>query len=192
MDNKIGVILVDDDDDFSFLFKKMVISDERINYLGRASDKTSGLDMSCQLSPDIVVMDLNLSGIALDGIDAAKEIRAKTGIEVLLLTAYEKKDIILDASSRSFASGYVFKSQFQMIVHIIYETAMSNTPQKEFIKELVLGKLSPAERYVLENLVNQEDDLLSSPSTINNQKTSIFKKLGINNTKELINVFSNW
>ena len=192
MDNKVKVILVDDDDDFATLFKKMITSDSRIDYLGRASNKASGVALSFETSPDIVVMDLNLSGIALDGIEAAKEIRIKTGIKVLLLTAYEQTEIILDASSRSFASGYIFKSQFQMMTHIIHRTVTSNTPEKEYIKELVLGKLSPAERRVLEDLINQNDNMISSPSTINNQKTSIFKKLGIKNTKELLKVFSNW
>jgi len=146
------------------------------------------------MKPDIVVMDLNLSGNNLDGIEAAKEIRKITGIKILLLTAYEQKDIIIDASIRAFASGYVLKSQYQTIAQIIYETATSNTPQKEFIKELTLSVLSYAERGVLLDMINDTNFYTSqsSQSTVDNQKTNIYKKLGLKSKKEIIKVFKNW
>ena len=200
MNNKIKFLLVDDNLDFAMLLKKTVALDARLDYLGHASCKVSGIEMSCKMNPDIVVMDLNLSGNNLDGIEAAKELRRITGVKILLLTAYEQKDIIIDASIRAFASGYVLKSQFQMIAQIIYETATSNTPQKEFIKELTLSGLSIAERGVLEDMLNEKvlctsqtaRSTQSSQSTIRNQKTSIYRKLGLKNKKEALNVFKNW
>ena len=112
MDNngKVRVILVDDNDGFASNFREIIALDERLNYIGYASSKESGVSMAIAYKPDIVVMDLNLSGTALDGIEAAKEIRVRTGIRVLLLTAYENEDIVLNASKKAFASGFIFKS----------------------------------------------------------------------------------
>ena len=194
MSDKVKVLIVDDNYDFACLIKKIITMDTRLDFLGHASCKASGVEMSCKMKPDIVVMDLNLSGTNLDGIDAAKEIRVITGIKILLLTVYEQKDIIIDASTRAFASGYVLKSQFQTIAQLIYETATSSTPQKEFIKELTLSGLSSAERGVLEDMVNGTHLYTShsSRSTVDNQKTSIFRKLGLRNKKEALRVFRNW
>ena len=194
MDNKIRVLLVDDNTIFASTLKEMFAPDKRLDYLGHASCRTSGIEMSCQMNPDIVLMDLNLSGTALDGIETAKEIRIKTGIRILLLTAYEKKDIILDASKRAFASGYIFKSHFKTLADIIYETATSNTPAKEFIRELILQVLTPAERAIFDGLIEGDEYRYShaEPSTIEKQKTSIYKKLRLKNKHELQKVFVNW
>ncbi|MDR2712918.1 MAG: response regulator transcription factor [Clostridiales bacterium] len=194
MDNKVKTILVEDDKDFAFLIRKMITQDPRLEYLGHATNKAVGVEMAHMLQPDIVVMDLNLSGKALDGIEAAKEIRLTTGAKILLLTSYEQPDVIITASKRAFASGYVFKSQCQNLTDIIYETATSNTPQEGMIKELLLKELSPAERSILTDMLEANADKLSlsSAKTVANQKTSIFRKLGFKNTRELISVFKNW
>ena len=193
MDDVVRFLIVDDDRSFASLFEKLIVGDGRLLYLGNATDRLSGIEMSRRLSPQVVVMDLNLSGDALDGIEAAKEIRVQTGAKVLLLTAYEEQETIINASKKAFASGYIFKSQFHSIADTIYETATSNTPQKELIRELAISELSSAEKAVLKDLVLGNSSLpYSSPSTLANQKTSIFRKLGLKNTKELLNVFQHW
>ena len=199
MNGKVRVLLVEDNTNFAFNFKELISMDDRLDYLGCASCKDSGVEMAIEQKPDIVVMDLNLSGVALDGIVAAKEIRRKTGIKVLLLTAYEQKDTIINASKEAFASGYIFKTHFQSIANIIYETATAAPPQKEFIKELVLGELTVAERDIVVGIVNgnitanvNKLSLATSPKTIAAQKTSIFKKLGLTSEAELIRIFKNW
>jgi len=191
--NKVKVLLVEDDQDFVFLIQKMIKRDGKLDYLGHASGRASGVEMAQSLKPDIVVMDLNLSGSELDGIEAAKNIRLTTDAKVLLLTSYEQPEIIINASKKAFASGYVFKSQSQILTDI-YKTATSHTPQEEFIKELLLGELTPAERGVVSNMLEGNEDTLSSSSlkTVANQKTSIFKKLGVKKTSELIRIFRSW
>ena len=146
------------------------------------------------MAPDIVVMDLDLSGAALEGIDAAREIRVKTGIRILLLTAYDRYETVINASKKAFASGYIFKSHYQMITDAIYNTATSDTPQKDLIRELILSDLTSAERGVFNGIMKGDCDeaLYPSASTIANQKTSIFRKLGLKSTKELRTVFGNW
>ena len=191
MFDKVKVVLVEDDMDFAFLLRKIMEQDYKLEFLAHAANRTLGVEMVKMLKPDIVVMDLNLSGSDLDGIGAAKEIRLKTGIKVILLTSYEQPEIIINASKQAFASGYIFKSQCQQLTDTIYRTATSVTPQEHFIRELILQELTPAERSILNDLVegNTGKPATSSQKTIANQKTNIFKKLGFRNAKEAVRVF---
>jgi DNA-binding NarL/FixJ family response regulator len=194
MSDRIKVLLVEDDQDFAFLIQKIIRKDTTLELLGHADSREAGVEMACMLKPDIVVMDLNLSGRDLDGIETSREIRLKTDAKVLLLTSYEQSEIIINASKRAFASGYVFKSQCQNLADTINKTATTHTPQEQFIKELIRSDLTSAERSVLDDLLDDRIDTLSSSSlkTIANQKTSIFKKLGLRNTGELIQLFKSW
>ena len=196
MDNngKVSVILVDDNDGFASNFREIIALDARLNYLGHASSKESGILMAIAFRPEIVVMDLNLSGTALDGIEAAKEIRIRTGIKVLLLTAYENEDIVLNASKKAFASGFIFKSQFKNIADIIYQTATSNTVEKTRIKDSIQRELTDAEEAVFRGLI--EGDIYkfthASTSTVEKQLSSIYRKLEVKCGKDLQTVFENW
>lgn len=192
MDKKIKVLLIEDDLDFVFLIRKMIEQDNRLAFLGYADNKADGVNFAQKMLPDIVLADLNLSINDIDGADAAKEIRLTTDAKVLLLTSFEQPEIIINTSKKAFASGYIFKSQCQMLTDIIHKTMVSQTPQAHFIKELILQDLSPAERAVLFMLLNESNDLQSAIKTVANQKTNIFRKLGFKNTHELIHVMRNW
>jgi len=191
MEEKIGVLVVDDDIDFIYLIKKLIEKDKRLECIGHAQNKVLGLELAKELKPDIVLMDLNLSGSELDGIDAAKEIKLATGSKILLLTSFEQPEITINASKKAFASGYVYKSQCQTLADTVYRTATSITPQELFIKELIVNELTSAEQGVVKDMAAGVMSA-SSFSTIANQKTSIFKKLGIKSTDELVRVIKNW
>lgn len=60
-----------------------------------------------ELRPDLVLMDVSLSG-TMDGIEAARRIREQTGIPVVYLTAYAE-DEMLDRAKRTEPAGFVVK-----------------------------------------------------------------------------------
>lgn len=190
--DKIKVLLVEDDLDFVYLIEKMITSDDALDFIAYAENQLIGIELAKSLQPDIVLMDLNLSKNDLDGIEVAKEIRLATNAKIILLTSFEQPEIIIKASKQTFASGYVFKSQCQTLTDIIKKTATYHTPQEQFIKELVLQDLTEAERGVLDMLFKTGFVLQSTVKTIANQKTNIFKKLGLKNTHELAHIFNNW
>lgn len=200
MNNKVSVLLVEDDGEYAFLVEKKIAQDDRLLFLGCASCKVSSIEMAQNLRPDVVVMDLSLSNGEYDGIEAAKEIRMTTEARIVFLTAHEDSDIMKKASKKAFASGYIFKSQHQTYTDEIYYAVKSRTtPQKGFIKELVLNQLTHAERAVLDHIIegkiignNYISPGGSSPKTIANQKRSILRKLELKNDKELLKVFDNW
>ena len=191
MSSKVRIFLIEDDRNFVSLIQKLTQKDARLDYMGHAAGIAPGVEMARKIKPDVVVIDLSLAGNELYGIEAAKKIRLTTASKVLLLTSYDQPEVIINACKRAFASGYLLKNQHRTLADTIYETAMFKTPQELFIKELLLSELSPAERGVLDYLIAGNLYGLSSSSskTIANQKTSIFRKLGLKNTNELIGVF---
>ena len=75
--------------------------------VGEAGDGHQALLRVRELQPDIVLMDLGMSG--MDGLTAMREIKASwPHVRVLILTQHENKEYILPALKLG-ASGYVLK-----------------------------------------------------------------------------------
>ena len=186
----IRILIVEDDLDFCYLIKNTLSTLDGFSVLGECQDASHALALAMELQPDIVLMDLNLSSTDLDGIEAGRQIRLATDAKIIILTAFEDPEIVIDACVGSFASAYVFKSQFEILEDTIRNTALGSTPQKYLIHAAILSCLSSAERSVFDLMLGKKVDLQSSSKTIANQKTSILKKLGLKSQKELLHIFS--
>ena len=188
---EIRILLLEDDADFAYLIKKRISEDPSMRIVGVADRATAGIRLAKELHPDLALIDLNLLDGTLSGVRAAHDIRLSTNAKVLLLTSVEREDVVIDASKRAYASGYIKKSACTSLLTRISETVASLTPEALFIKTLLLSILTDAERYVLQQFLNG-DEPSSSPKTIANQKTSIFRKLGVKNQKELMRIIRNF
>lgn len=79
-----------------------------IQVIGTASSGDEAIELAAELQPDVVLMDLRMSG--LDGDEAtARIVAARAGTRVIILTTYENDDAILSAISAG-ASGYLLKA----------------------------------------------------------------------------------
>jgi Response regulator containing a CheY-like receiver domain and an HTH DNA-binding domain len=188
---KIKILFVEDDPDFTFLIDSMLKSEPDFDIVGHTDNKDDAISLAEKTQPDIVLMDLNLSLGELDGIEAAKQIRLRTDAKIILLTAFEQPEISIEASKKAFASSYIYKSQYEILCDTVKKTASGKTPQECFINALILSELSPAEQYIFNLMLGKDIQVLSSEKTIANQKTNIFKKLGIKNSNELKHIFRN-
>jgi len=185
--HKIKILIVEDDPDFNFLLRSLLEQEEDFMLSGCAEAKDEAVKLAQEVQPQIVLMDLNLSpSDPLSGVEAAREIQLVSFAKVILLTSIEDPEISIEASKKAFASGYIFKRQFELISETIRKTAYGHTPQEDFIRALILSDLSYAERTVLDMMLGKDIKLLSSEKTIANQKTKIFKKLGVKHTSELL------
>ena len=192
MEKTIKVILIENDIDFVFLLSQLINTDTSLSFLGYATGKTDGIRLACEVNPDIVLMDLNLSSNELDGIEASIEIRRLTNAKVIILTSFEDFETVIHACIHSFASGYLFKTQSEAILPYIKQTANGHTPHEYMIRSLILGQLTTAERTILEKILGNPIDIYSSNKTIANQKTNIFKKLGLKNQKEVMHIMGDY
>ena len=181
---KIQVLIVEDDPDFCFLIQE-TLREAGMKVVGTAETAGLALKLAREKNPDVVLMDLCLTDTRMDGIEAGKAIRLQTDAKVIILTSYEDPGVVREACCRSFASGYVFKSQYALLE----ETAEGHTPQEYLIASLILSELSPAERSVLELMLGRDLKLQSSPKTISNQKSHLLKKLGLTSRDEVCHLF---
>ena len=186
---KIRVLLAEDDLDFQLLTADEINAQEDMCLIYAASTREDAFRAARALTPDIVLMDLNLTGSYLDGIETSRDIRLATDTKVIILTSFENPEITLDACKRAFASGYVYKSQFSILVETIRKTAKGYTPQEHMINSLILADLSPAEQSVFYTLLGKELHLRSSPKTIANQKKAILHKFGLQSQQQLLHLF---
>ncbi|SBV92103.1 conserved hypothetical protein [uncultured Eubacteriales bacterium] len=190
MKDKIRFMLADDDPDFAFLIRRMAEHEPDLELVCHASNKDDAIRLCCELQPDIVLMDLSLSVSGLEGVAASREICRRTDAQVIILTAYENPQTVVDSCVKSMASGYVFKSQFNIIADTVRKTLSGHTPELYLINSLILARLSPAERAVFDAILDNDTYASSSHKTIANQKTNVYKKLGVKNRGELLHLWS--
>lgn len=185
----IKVLIVEDDADFVFLIQKLLNQHESIQITGVCREKEKAVGMAIKSQPDIVLMDLDLGTSSADGIEISREIRILTESKVLILTALDSPDIIMKAARESFAAGYVFKNQPNLLIENIFALSEGYTAQEYLLASQALSCLSEAEMAVFNIMLGKDIKLQSAPKTIANQKTKILKKLGLDNQKDLIHVF---
>lgn len=155
-----------------------------------AVNKDDAVRLSGELRPDIVLMDLCLSGSGFEGIGASREICRRTDARVIILTSYEHPRTVVDSCVMSMASGYLFKSQFNILADTIRDTLRGHTPELCLINSLILAQLSPAERAIFDAMLDNGSYTRSSQKTIANQKTNVYRKLGVKNQSELLHLWS--
>lgn len=189
MEPSIKILIVDDDPDFLYLLQKLLKKQPEFEIVGTCKNRRTAVTDAVNLQPDIVLMDLNLGSSSADGIQASREIRVLTDAKVLILTALDAPEVIIQATKKSFASGYIFKDQMPLLVENILALARGYTAQEYQIAMSALSDLSKAETAVFQMIMGKDIELQSSAKTIYNQTTQILKKLGLENKAQLMHVF---
>ena len=186
----IRIMVVEDDPDFSYLIQLSLSEHSDFALIACCQDGESAHLTAVRERPDVVLMDLALPTDPVEGVMAARRIRLETRAKVILLTSYEDPATVIQASVESFASAYVLKSQFPLLVPTIRETARGVTPQSHLICSALLKNLTPAEMSVFRYMLGTPVTLHSSEKTIANQQTSVLHKLGLQNKQQLRHVFA--
>ncbi|GLY42891.1 DNA-binding response regulator [Amycolatopsis sp. NBRC 101858] len=75
--------------------------------VGEAEDGAQAVDLARSLSPDVVLMDVQMPG--LDGLDATQQITATSDCLVLVLTTFNREDYLFQALQAG-ASGFLLKN----------------------------------------------------------------------------------
>lgn len=149
-------------------------------------------ELAVKQDPDIILLETDTEDNGLSVIPTGRQLRLHTCAQLLLVSRSRDRTAVIQAGTQTFASGCVFPGQMPYLHDFIRDTWLGDTPQKILIRELILSSLTQAERKVLEILLGAPNDLLSSPKTIANQKTSIFHKLGLKNFQEVRHIFRNY
>ena len=143
---KIRVLIADDHLLFTEGLYRLINEEDEFECVGIAKDGEDAIQKTGELLPDVIVIDINMP--KMDGIDAAKRIKAiYPQIAILLLSAYKYRHYVVD-SIRSGVQGYLLK----------------NTPYPELIRAIRMvhdGEVvfnSEAVQNVLQMLSNTNDN----------------------------------
>ena len=107
----VRVLIVDDQEPFRMAARMVVEATDGFDVVGEAETGEDSVEMADALSPDLVLMDVNLPGI--NGLDATRQILAADGSRavVLLLSTYEEEEYAPRAAECG-AAAYIPKSAF--------------------------------------------------------------------------------
>ena len=107
MTGSLGVLVVDDHDDFRSGLEALLSANGSTELVGTAANGQDAVRMALDLQPDVVLMDLHMP--RLNGIDATQRIVASSPhIGVLVLTMLEDDESVF-AAVRAGARGYLLK-----------------------------------------------------------------------------------
>ena len=102
----VGVLVVDDQDPYRRAMSVVVDSTEGFVVVGVVASGEESVAAAAELTPDLVLMDINLPGI--NGIEAARQIRGLASAPVVvLLSTHDEDDFDLSGCG---AAAYVSKS----------------------------------------------------------------------------------
>jgi len=100
------VLVIDDSEHMRITIKGM-INDKGFNVIGEAGNGNEGVEKYKELKPDIVTMDVTMSGI--NGVEALKQIvKHDPGASVIMVSAMGQ-DIVVKDAIMSGAKGFIVK-----------------------------------------------------------------------------------
>lgn len=195
---KIKVAIVDDDINWTKEMAKILNREKDIVIVGTAFSKEEAINMVENISIDVILMDINLSGNKCDGIAATLEINRIKEIKTIMITSHTDESIILN-SFIAGAKNYIKKSEYNQISDAIRNLFKDSSPFEVLLKDYArlkeeeqLSILTPTEKEIYKlveggNSRSQiQDILLKSENTIKNQIKNIFKKFNVNSCKQAI------
>jgi len=109
-DQVVRVLVVDDQAPFRVAARAVVRATAGFEVVGEAKSGEEAVEAASEVSPDLVLMDINMEGIG--GIEATRRITEQhPEVRVVLLSTYDAEDLPDDARHCG-AAAYVHKEEF--------------------------------------------------------------------------------
>ena len=100
-----------------------MLTDLGYEVAGQAETALEAIAMARETKPDLILMDVLMPG-GMNGIDAAREIKAELGTPIIFISGYGDPEYI-EAAKKTAPFGYVMKPFDEKEVHAFVEIALS-------------------------------------------------------------------
>jgi pilus assembly protein CpaE len=125
---KIRVLIVDDIRETRDNLKKLLQFESDIEVVGQASTGEEGIDLAASVSPNVILMDINMPGI--DGISASEAItRQVPTAQVIMMSVQSESDYIrraMLAGARDFLTKPFSSDELMVTIRRVYERGQKN------------------------------------------------------------------
>ncbi len=205
MDKKKSILIVDDHPIMREGISQIINNQNNLYVIAEAESGPEALKKLSEISPDLAVIDISLSG--MNGLELTREIRKKfKDIPILILSMHPEK-FYAERAIKSGAMGYLQKHEPSSLVieaikkilsgKIYLSSEMSEKMLKQFsgntdnTDNSPIEKLSDREfeafRYIAKGLKPHQiaDKLFVSVKTIETYYSRIKRKLNLNTASEL-------
>ena len=109
MATRFRILVAEDDESFLDTIVLLLEQDARFAVAGKARDGRDAVDLAGRLSPDAVVMDIEMP--VLDGVEATKLLRAATPeLPIVAVSGHDYEERVLEIR-RAGADDYVRKAR---------------------------------------------------------------------------------
>jgi two-component system invasion response regulator UvrY len=202
--NRVTVLLVDDHAVVREGYRRLLERHGDIVVIGEAADAIEAHTLFCQLSPQIVVMDITLPGVS--GIEAMRRMLEHEPATRVLIFSMHEDVIFAKRALQGGAFGYVTKASAPSVlveaVHTVARGAKylsasvaNAVALRSFSSDTAAGHgLSAREFEVLRLLVQGHSingiaqTIGINPKTVSNHQTAIKQKLGANTPIQLLKI----
>ena len=203
--SKIRVLLADDHAILREGMRALLQHSDDIEVVGEASDGAQAVEMTHQLDPDVVLMDIAMPG--LGGLEATIALKhAGSRARILVLSQYDDREYVRRLL-KAGVSGYLLKksagAELANAIRAVHRgglvldpevarTAMEDTGPKAPPEADPYESLTDREKQVLklvaEGLANKEvaEVLGISVKTAMSHREKVMEKLGLHNRTELV------
>ena len=105
----IRLLIADDHRLFAEALEAILAGDERIKVVAYVGDGREAVKLAGDLEPDVVLMDISMP--VMDGIEAARAIRADRADTCILMLTGSNSRADVDRARQAGAAGYVTKDR---------------------------------------------------------------------------------
>lgn len=201
---EIRVLLVDDHMLIRDGLKRILALEPGISVVGDGSNGREALELTAALSPDVVIMDINMP--EMNGIEAARLIRERyPRTAIIALTIHDDEEYVCELVNAGI-SGYLLKDvSADELVESINRVCAGESVFHPVITQKVLGefrrltgskeerpRLTLREQEVLEYVARGKNNreiarlLYISEKTVKNHLTNIFRKLEVDDRTQAV------
>jgi two-component system, response regulator PdtaR len=193
----IRVLIIEDDPIIAEDIKEMLTN---VNYtvVGIGYDKEDALELIDKTKPDLILLDINLSG-NYEGFEIANYINKSRKIPFIYLTSYSGKEI-LEKAKNTMPMGYIVKPFNERELYSTIEISLFNFSKfmlpvelnRDNLNQLIANQLTQKEFDVLKSLyegkTNQQlaDEQFVSVNTIKTHIKNVYEKLDTHTRSETI------